>query len=56
MTVTVTTKNYSIYVKGKLFKVCKNKEEKDQALARLKQDKSLKPGDIKVSFNILVGK
>ena len=46
------TKEYKIYVKDKLHRICKSAQEKDNVMAKLKKDKTLKAGDIKIVLRI----
>ena len=56
MAVRVTSREYAIFVRGKIFKTCKTEQEKDAVVARLKKDKTLTDKDIAVGLHLIVSK
>jgi len=51
-----TTKEYHIFVRDKLYRVCKTEPEMRRVRAKLLQDKNLTDDDIRVVFKISVEK
>jgi len=46
MTAEVTIRKWKIFIKGRLFKICHSEAERQSTIKKLRQDKTLKPGDI----------
>ncbi len=54
MIVRVTKREFKVFIRGKLYKICNTKQEAESVMAALKKDRNLKDSDVSLGLSFLV--